>query len=853
MADQSCGDLIFGGYEDALKALGYKDARAFKQFEKRYKDIIAKHGIEQALKMAEVEVKQRRILAADRKRAAVFNAAARESERARLKTKWAHNPYKGLIALLNGTAEDTDSIFNGQRGLAGNYIEGLQHDLVASGQWKTLQKRLQTDAAFDTAISEARIRLNEGRETTGLPKDAVHIAQIFKKWDDVSREKYNAVGGRIGKLDSRGQPIDHNSSRVMNASENVPNGVRAPAKDRTANYKAWADYVLSNLDQETTFADFIHLRQVEPEEYAARASRFLKTTWESITTDVHMANPAQDGTRYANNEGTRLAHSKVLHWKSASAGADYNRRFGHGTQLDAYVRLLDRRARSTAIMERLGPSARTTLDGLWDDAKKIAEDNHIERGKFKSRSEIDRIYDNIDGSANSVSNAMAASLFGGIRSFQSMTRLWGVTISSISDLGYRGRDAAFAGVPLLQRWSSYFDTFRRMERADRERLASAIGVGLSVRTGDFARRWAGDSFDGRMGRLAHIHANMNLLTHWTDGGRLAHAQMMATWLHEHRNMAHEALPAALRDDLERHGIGAKEWETIVEAAEDEVEGHKFFSPDKIAEADLGVFRLLADTDGMEEATANRVLGKAKNDLTRKLRTYYVDHAYAGVIEPDARTKAFFNRGLQRGDIVRESVATLFQFWTFPSQVLAGPFMRSLTSGNPMWNMTALLMSTAFWGFVSYNLKQFARGRMPRIPEVEEYPRYFAHMLEQGGGIGVLGSFLWSTALDEHGRDVQDVITGPTVQDATGVTRVLNKVAHGDMKGAGKDFANQVLLHAPNTFYTKAVWELYIASFIRESLEPGWQNKLENQTEGRTGDKTLLRTYQRVPRGGINAR
>lgn len=855
-AKDRCSVETFEAFKDALTALGVKDAKTFRTFADKYDEVIKTRGMDVALKLAEADHKKRMVVAAEKKRATVFNADAFANESARLEKRHAKDPYQGLIALLNGTIKDTDSVFNGQRGKAAEWLHGMEHDFAAAGiDRKQLLKRFANDAEFDVAVSEARVRINEGGSLEGIPAEAVKVSQIFKKWDDLSREAYNAAGGRIGKLDSRGQPIDHNSSAIINASRQLrKKGIDVPEaapKDRDANFKAWGDYVLRGLDEETTFAEFIDLKTADPEAYRARVARFMRTTWEAITTDVSMSHPGIDGPQ---NEGTRLAHSKVLHFKTARDGAEYNRIFGHSTQLDAYSRLIDRRARSTALMERLGPSARGTLDKLWEYGKKLAENNPKAREKFRDKAGIDALFANIDGSANMVgSNRGLAAVSASARAFAAMTRLWGVTLTSLSDLGYRGRDAALAGVPMLDRWASYADTFVRMDKVDRERLASAFGVGLTVRTGDFARRWSGESIDGRMGRAMAVHANLNLLTHWTDGARLSHDKMMASHLHGYRHKDFDALPSILRDDLDRHGITAQEWDVLVEVGEDAVGDFKLFTSEKVMDADLGAFGHIVDVAGKEEGVANRMLGKARADLARKLRTFYVDHAYSAVVEPDALRRSWLNRGLKRGDPLRELASQATMFLSFPLQVFSGPFQAALQSGHPMRNMAALLLTTAWWGFVASNLKAFARGRQPNLPEEPaEHARYFAKLIAQGGGLGIFGDYIYNIFIDEHGRDVQDMVAGPLAQDIGRIGAVGRKAISGDFEGAGKDFLNETVKHFPNTFYTKLIWELYVASMIRETLEPGWQERLERQSEGRTGEKPMIPTYERVPRGGLRA-
>jgi len=147
------------------------------------------------------------------------------------------------------------------------------------------------------------------------------------------------------------------------------------------------------------------------------------------------------------------------------------------------------------------------------------------------------------------------------------------------------------------------------------------------------------------------------------------------------------------------------------------------------------------------------------------------------------------------------------------------------------------MGTLF-GYVSIAAKDMSQGKTPPDPR---YAQTWERAMLQGLTLNVLGDVFFEHAVGLSKTNVLERLTGPAVGEAVHVVGILTDMAQGDFSKAGKNFAKTVIRELPfvNLWFLGATLNYLVLYYIKESLDPGSVQKMQDDLEKKTGNRFVL--------------
>lgn len=427
---------------------------------------------------AEREAERTKVAAALQRRHAALNILVRDRLDQSINSLRASglSPKKALLAIVEGTQRGVEGGRNSISALNGayeaRYLGGLFADLQANRPHLIHALR---DKRMDADIMREMAELREGgRPGVTGNEDARYVARLFATYAEMSRADLNRLGASIGKLDGWSGAQTHDDVKMIAAGK-----------------EAWIASVLPKLDLARTFPDAGSGKEIEDA---------LAGIYDTIVTGLpNKTTPKEKGQRVnPANLAKSLGKSRVLHFKDAISALAYRDEFGYGNTVSGMVAHLRSSARMAANMEALGPNPEVMFGSLVDGLKRrIKEDPSLSPAEKQQQmkgldADAGALRDAIDVATGLVSrpvNVTAAKIGSDIRAWQSMAKLGGAVISSVTD-------NVTAGVASQFRGSGFFKGFFAQLNGMRRGLAEGRA------RGDIVPGWRGVRWHHRPHRLA---------------------------------------------------------------------------------------------------------------------------------------------------------------------------------------------------------------------------------------------------------------------------------------------------------------------------------------------------------------
>lgn len=621
----------------------------------------------------------------------------------------------------------------------------------------------------------------------------------------------------------------------------------------------------------------------DPVEFLRQAYRTITTGRDSTITAAQkgeITGPA--------NLARSLEKHRVLHFKSADDWLAYNAAFGHGNIFSAMVAHQSRAARLAAQMQVLGPNPEVMVGSLLDSLQlKIRNDGKIpdldKAAQIRAltvdgHGRIASAFAEVRGLTLAPEHLTAADICSGIRAIESMSKLGGAVVSSISDLVTGVANLKFHGKPLAQAWGDQITEFLagRGDQEQRE-LAYLIGEGFDGLIGHIVTPYvAGDGAPGLQARAMETFFRWSGLTWWTDVQRSAGARILSAYMGGKVGQAFGALDPRFRHGLSLHGLGEAEWEVLRQAQFRARNGNTYVTADRIRDlpaevverlvpaADIATARarfkvdettmkqfkrevpvppeLQAERAAKFEAWKGRQIETARFELEMAVRRYFADEINFAVIETDDQTRRQMLWGTRPGSFWGEAARFVFQFKGFPlafTNRVVGRALYGFEAGAPVWDRTGhighLLTGLMVAGYAAMTAKDVLRGWWP--PRDPTDPRTILAALQQGGGAGIYGDFLFGQA-SRFGNGPLETIAGPSLGAGASFITLLMKARDGEAK-AGDAF-NLVLQNFPllNLWYARPGLDFLALNSAHEALNPGYLGRMERRRRKEMGQHRL---------------
>lgn len=764
---------------------------------------------EAALQAADELGRDMRTAAFIAKRNAALNLKARLTGTDFVRSQFADNPARGVEAILVGVNSARKgaraSVAAEQQQLRGWYLAGFISDMEKTGHWS-----LFTSGAYDRDVARALWAIEHEADLAAMPREAVEMAKVIRKWQDVAKADANAAGAMIGKLDGWIVRQSHDVYRILRAG-----------------FAAWKGAVLPRLDIGRTFGDRVDINEA------------LREVWQGLASGIHMKVPEPSGGfKGPRNLAKAMSQERVLHFKSADDWFDYNAEFGTGNLREAILHGLERTAENVGIMRKLGPNHGATFDAIVNDITRGIADPAAQKkfseasaGWLRGRLAV------VDGSARIPVSGYWAKLSAGIRALESLAKLGGAVISSFSDLPvyaselrYQGHGGFLSGIG-----RGIGALLKGRSRRQMAEIDAGLGVFFDSMRADVLSRFsvAEDGVPGMMSKAMRQFFKWNGLTWWTETLRASAVRTMSHMLARKAGQTWEQIGEELRRVLSLYGIGAKEWDGIRAGATKESDG-----------------RLYLTTEGITD--------RRHADM---LRAYLIDRGQTAIIEASPRTRAILTRGTRPGTIEGELLRFIGQFKSFPAAFAervvgrdlfgrgSDTLGQALRSGHgEMQALAQLVLWMTVFGYGATVVKDIAKGRTPRDPTD---PKTWVAAFVQGGGMGIYGDFLFGD-IARNGESWLASALGPAAGTADTLYDLWRRMRHKAIDpSSDQDIASTafraLVNHTPflNLFYTRLALDYLILWRIQESLNPGAMRRLEQAVQRDNAQTFLVRPSQAV--------
>lgn len=721
------------------------------------------------------------------RRAEALNLLARRRLEARIIPG---REYDSVLATLTGVQRGTErdlanSVDSNANALRLTLVGGTLRDLEAAGLLRAVQTR---DIAFERDLAREMWRLRDPSISSTGNRHAAEAAAILGRAQEALRNEINTAGGWVGKQEHYITRQSHDRLRVRgDGSEEA--------------FQAWRAFIEPRLDP-VTFRD------------TADPAAFLRNVWSNLASGIHTTSTSETlaGFSGPGNLGKKVSQERVLHFRDADAWFDYNQQFGRGAVFDSVLAQIEKGASDVALMRMFGTNPEAMVTGLVQRLSENMRDSGRvkEAERLAKSTHIPGVLAVLDGRAAQPGNHTLAQVGANVRAIQTMARLGGVLLSSISDLPVTVSMLRHNGVPLLQAYA------RQMmgllpKGPDTQQVARALGVGFDGMLGNIALRiGAEDQLSGRMARATNAFFKWNGLNWWTDRMKETAGLMLSSNLADNARHAFPDLNPRLQATLRRYGIEAAEWDQIRATPQQAADGRAYIVPEAVQ----------------------------AEDARRKVAAYIVDQVREGMTEPTAGTRGMAQWHTQRGTPIGEAVRMMMQFKTFPITYMSRTLGREMRrDGIDVGGVAHLIAATTVMGYLALTLKDFVKFRAPREPEdAEGYRNLVLASMLQGGGAGLYGDFLFGEA-NRFGTGLVASLAGPTA----GSIEEAHKL-YAAVRGEGNLAAQAIRMgvnHTPfvNLFYTRMALDYLVLWRLQEWANPGYLRRVEQRTK-RENDQTF---------------
>ncbi|WP_434456500.1 hypothetical protein JQR85_13505 [Stutzerimonas urumqiensis] len=788
---------------------------------------------EAALRAADELGNQVKLAAAIEKRNAALNARRRAELVGYIRNTWADRPDLGLESFLVGTnvarTGARRSVAAEQKQLSQAYVAGFLNDIERADLLPFL-----TRGDNDADITDALWRLGMDRPVDDLPKQAVEIAKIMQKYQEVARIDANRAGAFIRKL----------PGYVVRQSHD-------PYKLQQAGFRQWRDDILPLLDERT-------LDGQDPD-------AFLLAAYNGLVSGVHLkatGAAAPSGFKGPRNLAKKLSQERVLHFKDGLAWHQYNQTYGAGSLREAFLGGMEMMGQNTGLMRRLGTNPEANWNAALDELQIDLKDSPEGLRKFQNdrRGWLQNRFAEIDGTSRMAVNQVAARVASNIRAWQSMAKLGGAVVSAVTDLPVAASELRYQGKGMLSSVGGMIGgLLQGRKQAEQREILSALGVFFDNVRGEVVSRFsADDSVGGKMSRAQNLFFKLNGLTWWTDTMRSTAALMMSHNLAYQRALEWDKLNPDLARSLELFGIDAGRWDLLRATPSKQADGREYMTTQGIDDIPSGDLAAYLTSQG--RTVNDAAVAELREELRGQLRSFITDRAAYAVIEPDSRTRAIMRQGTRPGTVPGELLRFLGQFKAFPVAVLqksigrelygrgytpsaygasgsAGrELIQALRNGNgEKLGFAQLLVWTTLFGYGAMSAKDLLKGREPRDPED---PKTWVAAMLQGGAWGLYGDFLFGEA-NRFGGGLTGSLAGPTLGMIDGLHDLYTRARDGDDTAAAALRFGLQQTPFMNLFYTRAAADYLFLYSVQEAVNPGALRRMERRIEKENGQRFLL--------------
>ena len=706
------------------------------------------------------------------------------------------------------------------KALVYGYMSGMMSDMRKNGVFDEFVSG-RHDRDVSRELWDASLKAPEGNATQN--QTAKKIAEIIHAARKAAIVEENRAGAAIRMRQGYVTRQTHNTDKMAKS------------------FDAWADTIRDKLDYAAMEVD--------------DTEAFLRSAWEAMVTGVRKSGPENDMSfqfKGPGNLAKKVSASRVLLFRNADEWFNYNEVYGVGNLQESILADFTRASNATALMRGLGTNPEAMFDKIISDLSEVFRSDPAKVKRLQRKSLKNQLAEvtgavNITGGDTAILGYDLATVGRGYRAIQSMAKLGGAVISSITDTAAVMAERRYQGASLLEAiGDGLMAPVKGLSGREMRDFAELLSVGIDSALGaHMARFSAQDDVPGRISKLQSVFFKWNLLGPWTDAVKRGTGLMMARDL-AMNNVSFDSLPPEMNRLLRQYGFDARKWEVARLSIGEGPDGVSYMLPGEVQNVRGAPFR------GLSEPQQE----KLRREVALALRAYLTDRVDFASPTPGARERAILRQGQQAGTVSGELVRTGMQFKAFPVTVLtkvlgrdiygrgARSFGEAMTTADNVGAIASYIAASSVLGYVALQMKEMAKGRSPREMGGD---LAIASML-QGGGLGIFGDFLLGQT-NRFGNSLTETIVGPGIGTLADAQKILSKAI------AGEDLGSEVLnfgkSNAPfiNMFYTRTALDYLILYQLQEMANPGYLRRTERRIQREQGQTFLFPPSRAIPRGG----
>lgn len=663
-------------------------------------------------------------------------------------------------------------------------------------------------------------------------------ADAWRKVTDELRDRANASGMDVGKLDEWRYPQSWSQTRIAGADV-----------DPSKALENWIAKLLPRLDR-TKYVNADGSRMTDAE----ITHQVLTPAFDSIVTDGQ--NKLQPGQMQGHGlSANRDRAHRVLLFKDSdsylAAQGDFGERNLWST-LTSHIRSI---SRDIALNERLGPDAegafkyfndRTLLDEL--------RQNPIAKDKIRTQAALNEaLFDYVAGKRQVV-NQKIADIGQAYRNFNVAAKLGKVILTALGDEAGMATTAYANKVPWAATFAREFKYLNPANSADRE-IAARAGLGINGLIGGLNRFGYEDL------QMAGGEGNAAGVRNFT--AKLANGVMHSSGAEAFWDARRRALGSMIMSYLGKT-VGEVEHFADINRSD-----HGILADKGVTNNDWQVWRL-AKTEDWGASARTVITPKSvwaipdeqlsalgdpttlKRHASTMLLGHVLEETGMGVMDTGARERSRMLLGTQAGTVMGELARSSLLFKSFSYSMMMKHWARAgdmpTTAGT--WGYVArLAIMGTIMGAVATQLRNLAAGKNPQ--NIAE-PQFWAESTLRGGGLGFYGDFLYSEATS-HDTTLVPALMGPLYTDLetgwhlTGAAAI--KASRGERTDEGANLIRFVRGDVPflNMWYTQAAMDHILWNEMQEATSPGYLRRMEAKAAATRGTSWYWNPHDRAPK------
>jgi hypothetical protein len=715
--------------------------------------------------------------------------------------------------------------------------------------------KLFRDHDFEDSVAAEIWRLTEP-DNPNLPPlgtaQAQEAARIIAQATEMGRVMQNKAGAWIGRIPGYVMRQDHDMMKIRwAAGRTLADRSPTAVYDWERNFQKWSQDFLRLVDHDKTFDN-----PGDPK--AIRA--YLEYVFNALASGKHTAERGADdflmGFKGPANRAKKASAHRSIHFKGPAEMMEYHRLYGHGTMLESVTHGLERAAKNTALMRTWGTNPEAMFDKTLSDTMEKARD----RGDFKATDKLSgswskALFKQVNGTANVGGNPTLAMLGQGLRGLNTLKSLGMVLASAVTDVPITASTLRYAGLSYPEAVLHQLQAIGggALSREDRDELLEQLGVMLEGTTANLGARFtAEDGARGAMSKTLNSFMGMTGIRWWTDNMRAGVAEAASWKMGQLAGQEWDAVPRQLQANLERYGLGTREWDVVRQAELFDKGGRRYLTTD-------GVERLpdevLAAYVG--DGSTPTKIARAREDIASSLGTYFTDLADEAVNQPGAFERAVTSGGLSTGTVAGEAVRAFMQFKGFGISAARRQFLREFTRGGGIDypGLALLITGTTAMGWAAIQIKSLLSGKIQHLPQdVEEAKKQTIAAMLQGGGLGIYGDFLFGDT-NRYGGGLAETFGGPIMGQVADLYRMKSELqdaatAH-DFTRFRADAVRTIKNNLPfqNLLWTKAAMDYLVFYGLQEAANPGYLRRMESRVKDQNQSEYILPPSQYAVRYG----